>query len=769
MIRFSVVLLLGLLLWPVARCALAVDDDSPAATTGPEVVEVRVGFAGYYKTGLWTPVEVTLRGTAGLDKARVRVTVPDGDGVQSRVGAPLPSPAPASAPVHQATVHQATVDDSVSVLLYVRFGRLKSRLRVEVVSSDEVVLQREFQAGLSESGADFRPALFSDQGLIVVVGTESVGAEELFGRLRRGATEKGVVVRLDDARKLPDRWVGYEAVDAVVLSTGDATVFSGLGPKSPRIAALDDWVRMGGRLLVCAGRDAGELLGSEPEGPLARFVPGRLSKRVALRDTRSLEIYCNSKQPVPAASGSNRVELDVWQLDDVDGLIEARHLNRALVVRRSRAFGQIVFFAADLSSPPLASWKERRLLVGRLLDISPRPADRTDRGKTLVHFGYRDVAGQLRSALDRFGGVWRIPFGLVAGLVFLYLVAIGPGDYFLVRKLLKRMQWTWISFPAIVVAFCVGSYVLARWSKGDEVRLNQVDLVDVDTESGQLRGTTWATVFSPAMERYDLSVKPKLLDGTSLDGAEVVVSWLGLPGTGLGGMNPSTAPPAGWREPYDFSPRLDELQRVPVPIWATKSFTARWRATSSDYPTAALVRNGQVPNGTITNTLDFPLNRCLLAYGNWAYELGSLAPGESVRVGPTKMRRELNSLLTGRKLVFEQSGTLGDVVRETAVAYDRGSGDEAYILRAMMFFGAAGGHFYTGLSNSHQGFVDMSRLLQTDRAVLVAWVGGDDDDDQAGGCAGAELSLSRRGEPLEVRPQRHLRVLRFVFPVAEKE
>jgi hypothetical protein len=406
-------------------------------------------------------------------------------------------------------------------------------------------------------------------------------------------------------------------------------------------------------------------------------------------------------------------------------------------------------------------------LVGRLLDISPHPPDEADRGKTLVHFGYRDVAGQLRSGLDRFGTVWRIPFGLVAGLIFLYLMAIGPGDYFLVRKLLKRMQWTWISFPAIVVAFSAGSYLLARWSKGDQVRVNQIDLVDVDSESGLLRGTTWATLFSPAMERYDLALKPKLLNGSAAEGAESVVSWLGLPGAGLGGMNPTTAPPAGWRRCYDFSPRLDAMEEVPVHIWATKSLTARWRTTSGDYPQAAFVRNGQIPSGTITNTLGFPLNDCLLAYGNWAYELGSLGPGDSVRVGPTMMRRELNSLLTGRKLVFEEGGGFGDVGRETAVAYDRESGDEAYILRAMMFFGAAGGDWYTGLSNSHQGFVDMSGLVRSDRAVLVAWLGGDDNR-QDEGRAGAELAVSRRGEPVEVRPERHLRVLRFVFPVAEQ-
>ena len=57
----------------------------------PEIVGVRDGLAGRYKPGLWTPVEVKLRGTDRLEAAQVTVTVPDGDGVPSRVSAPVSS------------------------------------------------------------------------------------------------------------------------------------------------------------------------------------------------------------------------------------------------------------------------------------------------------------------------------------------------------------------------------------------------------------------------------------------------------------------------------------------------------------------------------------------------------------------------------------------------------------------------------------------------------------------------------------------------------
>src|SRR5690606_1256610 len=99
---------------------------------------------------------------------------------------------------------------------------------------------------------------------------------------------------------------------------------------------------------------------------------------------------------------------------------------------------------------------------------------------------------------DYFSGVKLVPFSLVFLLVVVYILLIGPGDYFLVKKVLKRMEATWITFPLIVLIFSGVAYYLANWMKGDEIRLNQVDIIDVDASSGFVRGTTYANVFSPA-------------------------------------------------------------------------------------------------------------------------------------------------------------------------------------------------------------------------------------------------------------------------------
>jgi len=718
------------------------------ATASVEIAGVRVGIAGRYKPGLWTPVEVTLQGGSRPVAGRVSLTVPDGDGMPSRVFAPSGQP------------QQVPAGEQVKVSLFARFGRVRSELAVEFRTADRLHARRSFAAGDSP---DFPPAILSGQELILAIGPKTPGGQHLLGTaveaaialLGQKAEEKAVVAPLTDCEQMPTQWYGYEGIDLVVLSTSDPEVYSSLGPSDPRITALDEWLRMGGRLVLCVGNEAETVL--KPGAPLARFSPGKLEKMVWLRQAAALETYSGSRVPISTAAGG-RIELHVPLLADIEGSIDAGDPNWPLVVRRAYGFGQIVFVAFDLDRPPFSAWEGRGRLVGRLLGLPASASEQFDETTAVMHYGFTDMAGQLRSALDHFPGIRLAPFSLVAVLIVLYVLAIGPGDYFFLRKVVRRMQLTWITFPAVVLAAGLGAYCLAGWLKGNQLRVNQVDLVDVDTESGRLRGTAWANVLSPGMQRYNLAFEPTFPGEEGARRARVLTAWLGLPGDALGGMNPKATDATLWKGHYDFSQNLDALLGVPIQVWATKSLTARWTAHSDTYPEANLRQEDRLPNGTITNTLDFALLDCLLVYGKWVYKLGTLEPGQAVRVGPVVRRSELKTLLTGRKMVFHKED---DKLRQQTTPYDQGSLDVPHILRTMAFFNAAGGRRYTGLSNRYQAFVDFSRLLETNRAVLYALAPSDSPQAPHHGA-----QLVRDGRPVAGPNDQHVTIYRFVYPVA---
>jgi hypothetical protein len=714
---------------------------SAPAQSVPEICAVRVGIGGSYKAGLWTPVEVTLRAGAEPWAGGVCVVAPDGDGVPCRFSTPAEPPC------------RIAAGQTLPVVLFVRIGRTHGELTVELRESEGLVARRGFKAGASDGPSVFRPALPSTSGLILVIGPDSYPAEEVFGGLRQAAGGRSAVVRVSDPAQLPARWYGYEAVDLVVLATSDPAVYASLKPDGPQIEALDQWTRMGGTLLLCAGRQAEKVL--TLRGPLGRFSPGRLVRTIPLRHSSAIESYSGSGVPVPRDGVGQLFDLRVPQLADVQGTVEAREGNLPLVVRSAREFGSVVFAAFDLDTAPLRDWQDRGFLVAKLLDVGEIPLDAPHQSGAVLHYGFDDMAGQLRSALDQFAGVPVVPFSLMVAIVIGYLVLIGPVDYFVLRRFSRRMELTWLTFSSIVLAFCVGAYVLVQSLKGDRVRVNQVDLVDVDLSSGAVRGTSWADVFSPAVDRYNLSFEPRRLDGAAAADSRALVGWLGLPGEALGGMDPKTATLTAWKQVYDCSPGLDALIGVPLPVWSSKSLIARWSTTATSRPAAKIADKDRTPVGLVTNTLGFPLKGCLLCYGRWAYRLGDLGPGESAEVGPVCERRDLTTLLTGRKYIFEE-GT------QRATPYDRGSVDAAYILRAMMFFKAAGGYRYTGLVHRHQGFVDSSDLLKTDHAILVA-IGPQDDPQSA--CHGARLV--RDGQPLGGPEDRHTTIYRFVVPVTK--
>ncbi len=198
-------------------------------------------------------------------------------------------------------------------------------------------------------------------------------------------------------------------------------------------------------------------------------------------------------------------------------------------------------------------------------------------------------------------------------MIIFYILLIGPGDYFFLRKIVRRMEWTWLSFP-----------VIGRGCKRGSVRAGL--LLEGRSAAGEsggfggrgrgigLRSRHYvAEHLQPAHGTFNLSLQPRLPDGRTDANAQSLVAWLGLQGGALGGMNPRGTNPTFWPEHYNFAPQSYAMQGVPIQVWSTKSFTGRWSASTAAFPRAELSEEDQSLSGSITNTLDFTLKNCFLA------------------------------------------------------------------------------------------------------------------------------------------------------------
>ena len=708
----------------------------------PKIVGASIGFGGSYKLGCWTPLEVDLVGGTEACTGRVMATVPDSDGVPTTVVTPTSRPV------------GIVPGTTTTVRLLVRIGQSHSSLSVRFVSDDrKLKSQRTFYAGLEAGPGVVTGGLPATQRLLLEFGP-SVGLTDLLQEASEDDLSSTTRARVESAAQLPTRWIGYESVDTVFLTTSQVKLYRPLLQNRVRVEALRLWVENGGKLVIFCGAEADELLGED--GALASLVPGNYVKLEKLGQSQPLETFSGAEQPV---TPSRRLNLPVPRLTNVKGRILAS-IGRGesllpLVVRSRLGVGEVVFVGLDFDRDPLRKWLGRVSFLRKVLNWKEHNVEDLQ-ASPIYGEAPGDLIGQLRTSLDeKFIGVQLIPFSLVALLVVGYILLIGPGDYLIVKRVLKRMELTWVTFPLIVLGVSAAAYWFANWNKGDQLRVNQVEVVDVDTSTGIARGMVWTHFFTPQVEQYDLTLRPSFLQQGSPGDSDTVVSWLGLPGYALGGMQARGTQTTVFDTGYTYGDRLQSMDNVPVQLWSTKTITARWTA-SVETPLKFHLQQtgGELLNGNIENTSGIEWEDCLLLYGRWAFHLGRIAHEGTVSIDDSIQPRTVKTLLT--------SATAGDTtITNTAddgtVPFRRASSDIARLAKLAMFYKAVNGYRYTGMLHRYQSFSDLSHLLSyEDQAILLAR-------------STKEGSLWYDGEqPLRSDEDRRWTYFRLLLPVEQK-
>src|SRR5262249_55935756 len=245
--------------------------------------------------------------------------------------------------------------------------------------------------------------------------------------------------------------------------------------------------------------------------------------------------------------------------------------------------------------PAFAAWKGH----GRFWEaVHAELAPRQERGLARETAERPEELGTfLQRGLENFEDVSVVSFGGVAFFILLYILLIGPLDYLFLKKVVKRLELTWISFPFVVLVSSVAAYFTAHALKGDELRINKIDIVDIDLRGGEVQGTTWFALFSPSVKSYTIGVGPApkwappapeprlaaaagtVAAAAAADGfpPSVVVTTLSPWDSSAGGVD-RPGSQSSFRRPYVYVKGAAGLKDVPVPVWASRSFTASWRA-----------------------------------------------------------------------------------------------------------------------------------------------------------------------------------------------
>jgi hypothetical protein len=673
--------MLGLLggLFSVLACGTAV---------GLEL-EVDVGFGGVYRAASWTPIRLVSRQQQdGPEVLRV--------GQQVRLAAEDPDGQFVWSPPLDVV---AGPDGRATATGYLRFGRPSGRLRIETHDATATQIDE----------VSLPPPLASTERVILFVG-DVPAAERASRMMIREDGSRPVTVRLKGLRDALSAapappGLAFDGVDQMVLC---GTALLSITGGEEIAAAIDAWVRRGGRLVLGAGSSAADIAAGG--GVAAAWLPGQVDRLVPWRRTGGLETFARASRPLEKSARGSLLVPVITAAPVLDGVVLAFEGQTAadlpVVIRRAHGFGAITWVGCDLDAEPFRSWQGTDSLLVELLEGRQWATQSGRSGET--HRDSLDLGGQLRRAIDRYPRVAAVPFELIAAIGLLYVAALYPLDWWLASR---RPQWSglaWISLPMLVVVASGLAWIMGRSWKGTDWHLSVAGVVDLDAPSGGIRGLTFAGIWAPENTTVDLQVAVDARPGG--DPAWEAVSWFGATGRSLGGPEAIAYHPSLAAADYALS--ADGVAGVSFAAASSRTFQAEWWSSGRpEWVESSLTRTGQgTLRGRVTHRLPFPLVGAVLVHGGWLYDIGRLDSGEAFDPDAGRGPRSLASALTRQTAIKDRNVTVRWQVDDPDV--DR-------ILEIAGLHAAAGGSGYTSLDGGFLGRLDLTPLLAVDRAILI--------------------------------------------------
>ncbi len=696
-----------------------------------KIQKVRVGFPSaigpddYYKPGTWVPVLVEIGTDPGpqnqfvpltedLRDAQLVVSTSDADGQRS-VFNPLP--------VNITREELTPATPKKLFVTYIKVSNLFNEIQLELTGRYAGrSLRTEATFPETQTGANFQ-GIEPFYKLILGLGRpRGLEGREETETYRTSSELRGYYFsRQTELGKLPQFWFGYDGVDVIILPTGgtwSGSLTQALVNDPIRRQALEQWVARGGHLIVSVGSNA-NIVASRQSFPLEPLLPAKVVADGGLKAERltGLRDYINKNvSPEDRFQKNSEIKTLITETvrliprDSGQAVISEPTLKVPVAVRAPYGLGMVTMLAFDVDQEPFASWENRMDFWAALLEFQMQDPNQMLQARFRQGRYYGDASSvsyseKLAVDMETFGDVAVVSFFWVAVFIIIYVIMIGPIDYFFLKRVVKRLELTWITFPIMVILISVGAYFSAYYLKGDELRINKLDVIDVDQGHGLAVGTTFLSIFSPRLQYYDVAVAPTGV-GQVRDG--MVISWLGRPGEGFRGYERKQSDL--FQRSYHYDQNGARLTELPIQVWAMKSLIANWQTDLE--PNQRLMRNqlresSQMLTGSITSLLPVKIKGAKLIHRDRVYTLGDLEPGQPLRIGSENVELTSSSNLLEAPMLLANNG--------------QPLPDFSATLSRLMFFKHRRGRESQD-SNVGLSYLDQAKRLYAPEAILVGTI-----------------------------------------------
>lgn len=575
-----------LLLWTALWVLVSVAPQSLAAQTSGITLQVEPFFSGHYKYGEWLPLRVTVTNPGASISAQVRVEMSQTGGQTAWV-----------VPVELPTGAQK------QFVLYILPTSFAQVARVRVMN-DTQELARENAPLVTHPNTDYLIGVIAPRGEPFV----SANVNTLEGQPPRAT--RVVPMTLNE---LPDRTEGLSVLDALVLTDVDTSTLS---PAQTQV--LTNWVRNGGRLILGGGVSAARTLSGLPDELVGEF---RSTQGVTeLESLDALGTYGDSpvrvEGPFPAtfAPGGEAV---LEQGDNV------------LIAERRIGDGHVTYSALDLAGSPFDAWAGApRFWRNLLMPGSAYPMNLPqDVSASLIRSRYMALALQNLPVLA-------LPsLNILAVLLAVYIVLVGPVNYLVLRRL-KKLDWGWLTIPILTLLFAFGAFGVSNQLRGSDLILNQVSIINLAQDGTPHQVESVVGLFSPTRGSFTLEIPEKSLVIPISNAYDPFSSQSNV------GSNVEIV------ESNPLEVRGIEINQGALQAFAIQSQApADWRIESD------LRIEGDRVRGTLLNRLDAPIVDAYVVNGERYVSVGTLEPNAPLTVDQpwSRFQGSLSMLLNGNR------------------------------------------------------------------------------------------------------------------------
>ena len=522
----------------------------------------------------------------------------------------------------------------------------------------------------------------------------------------------------------PDNPIALDGLQSIYLSSERA-----LELKVPQVQALLAWLQDGGHLILGV-----EQISDVKATPwLRELSPVQFASVTKVKtqnvfqrwlhyetmdaaeeETLSPVQLKNSKSKMPptkvgalwTAAGTNIVTDSAFEGGEIEvatgpvlrGRVLASVDGVPLAVESRQGRGKITTLAFSPERQPFVGWNNRPWFWAMLTDVPARFYENSD----VNEWGW-SVDG-LFGAMIESKQVRKLPLGWLVLLLLAYLIVIGPVDQYWLKKT-NRQMLTWVTFPCYVVFFSGLIYFIGFQLRAGESEWNELNIVDVyeNGDNAILRGHTFASIYSPANQRYPLE-SPQFI--ASLRG-EYLANW---------GNGEETSQATVTCIGNKFAAEIF------VPVWTSQLYVNDWWQPVDAKPVSVTFLDGEKKTVRVANNLNRKLTEARVCVNAKMYTLGELPPnGSKDFVLDEKTAQPVRDFVRNNGADF---GTALERRRQTF-------GNEEWKRVWNLPLASMAASFITQLDEDQgsrkyipQGGLDLSDSANGGDVVLLAWDGG---------------------------------------------